>query len=221
MLLFTIGNMLLKVKRSKLPRPEIAPWWSVFIAFVAVAAALYGNIIKEPEPGASSNLVVFLQYFIPTITFIMIMLNRIFLLKVLSIFIKSIFEPIVDKAEALIEDINSQEFVFFTKNEDVQTLNKVMMYIKKNEQTRALKLVTILPKDEKMSEKWFMEIDVLDREYPEIKIEIVQREGEFGPELIRELSKEWDIPINFMFIGSPSDKFAHRVEVLGGVRLII
>ncbi len=221
MLLFTVGNMLLKVKRAKLPRPEIAPWWSVFLAFAAVSVALYGNIIKEPEPGSPSNLVVFLQYFIPTITFIMVMLNRIFLLKVLSVFIKSIFEPIVGKAESLIEEINSQEFVFFTKNEDVQTLNKVMMYIKKNEQTRALKLVTILPKDEKMSEKWFIEIDVLDREYPEIKIEIVQREGEFGPELIKELSKEWDIPINFMFIGSPSDKFAHRVEDLGGVRLII
>ena len=221
MLLFTVGNMLLKVKRAKLPRPEIAPWWSVFLAFAAVSVALYGNIIKEPEPGSPSNLVVFLQYFIPTITFIMVMLNRIFLLKVLSVFIKSIFEPIVGKAESLIEEINSQEFVFFTKNEDVQTLNKVMMYIKKNEQTRALKLVTILPKDEKMSEKWFIEIDVLDREYPEIKIEIVQREGEFGPELIKELSKEWGIPINFMFIGSPSDKFAHRVEDLGGVRLII
>ena len=118
------------------------------------------------------------------------MLNRIFLLKVLSHFIKSIFVPIVNKAESLIDDINSQEFVFFTKNEDVQLLNKVMMYIQKNEHTRALKLITILSRDEKMSEKWFVEIDVLDREYPEIKIEIVQREGEFTLDLIRELSKE-------------------------------
>ncbi|VAW25607.1 hypothetical protein MNBD_BACTEROID04-86, partial [hydrothermal vent metagenome] len=41
------------------------------------------------------------------------------------------------------------------------------------------------------------------------------------PELIKELSKKWNIPINFMFIGSPSDKFPYKIEELGGVRLII
>ena len=45
--------------------------------------------------------------------------------------------------------------------------------------------------------------------------------GQFGPELIRELSDKWKIPINFMFIGSPGDHFPYRVEELGGVRLII
>ncbi len=46
-------------------------------------------------------------------------------------------------------------------------------------------------------------------------------QGEFTPKLIKKLSEKWDIPINFMFIGSPSDKFPHRIEDLGGVRLII
>jgi hypothetical protein len=44
---------------------------------------------------------------------------------------------------------------------------------------------------------------------------------EFSPELIRELSKEWNIPINFMFIGSPGDHFPYKIEELGGARLII
>ncbi|WP_178990189.1 hypothetical protein [Winogradskyella schleiferi] len=46
-------------------------------------------------------------------------------------------------------------------------------------------------------------------------------EDDFGPEFIHKLSKQWDIPVNFMFIGSPGDHFPYRVEELGGVRLII
>ena len=46
-------------------------------------------------------------------------------------------------------------------------------------------------------------------------------EGEFGPELIQQLSGKWRIPTNFMFIGSPGDHFPYRIEELGGVRLII
>ena len=62
---------------------------------------------------------------------------------------------------------------------------------------------------------------MLDRAYPEIKIEFIQKKGQFGPEMIQQISKEWGIPVNFMFISSPSNRFTHRVEDLGGVRLII
>ena len=65
------------------------------------------------------------------------------------------------------------------------------------------------------------EIDFLDREYPEVDIELVIVDGKFNPTLIKSLSKKWSIPINFMFIGSPSDKFPYKIEELGGVRLII
>ena len=46
-------------------------------------------------------------------------------------------------------------------------------------------------------------------------------EGEFGPQLIQELSKKWGILPNFMFIGVPGNKFPYRIQELGGVRLII
>ena len=61
----------------------------------------------------------------------------------------------------------------------------------------------------------------LDRAYPEIHIEFVALTGVFGPELIDELSQEWKVPKNFMFIGSPGDHFPFRIADLGGVRLII
>ncbi len=228
MALFGIGNILLKVRRKKLPRPERASWIAVFIAISAVLIALIGNIIMPPKDGLPSNLTVFLFYFIPAILFILVMLNRTILLKTLLKIIDAIFDPVrifvnkLDKnIQKKVDKINSQEFVFFTKGHNIATLNQVMLYIKNNEHTKRLKIVLLLTKEQFLPENLKQEIDFLDREYPDIDIELVIEEGKFSPEKIRELSKKWKIPINFMFIGSPSNKFEYKVEELGGVRLII
>lgn len=228
MALFGIGNILLKVRRNSLPRPEKASWLAIFIAISAVVIALIGNIIIKPKNGTSSNLSVFLEYFIPSIIFITIMLNRTVLLKLLLKLMHSIFNPfrrIVHKTDkkilSIIDEINSQEFVYFTKDDDVETLNKVMLYIQRNEHTKRLKIVTVIKNDVEVTPQFMIDIDVIDREYPLIKIEFIVLKEKFSPELINKLSIEWDIPINFMFIGSPGNRFPYRIEELGGVRLII
>jgi amino acid transporter len=231
MALFAIGNILLKVKRKNLPRPERASWLSVLIALAAVLTALAGNIlIDPPEPGAPSNFAIFLDYFIPAIIFIVIMLNRITILKLILILVRKIFEPIraffLKSHKAInhtIERINAQEFVFFTRGDNLNNLNKVMLYIKHNEQTRRLKIVTVITQntDLKVVEELEKDIEFLNREYPEIDIEFVKLKGKFDPKLVHKLSKDWNIPINFMFIGSPGSHFPYRIEDLGGVRLII
>ncbi len=228
MALFGIGNILLKVRRNKLPRPEKASWISVFLAIIAVLFALGGNIMMQPKGANPSNLSVFLDYFIPFIIFIMIMLNRTLLLKLLLKFIHYTFDPVRKivfstdkKILTLIDNINQQEFVFFTKGDNIATLNQVMLYIKKNEHTKKMKIVHVVKDDEVVRKKLFQEIEFLDQEYPEIDIEFVIEKGIFDPKLIKRLSEKWNIPINFMFIGSPSDKFPYKIEDLGGVRLII
>jgi amino acid transporter len=228
MALFGIGNILLKVRRNSLPRPEKASWFAIFVAICAVIVALIGNLIMEPKEGVPSNLSVFLEYFIPSIIFIVVMLNRTILLKFLLKLMHSVFDPFRrfvlntdKKLLSVINDINSQEFVYFTKDDDVETLNKVMLYIKRNEHTKKLKVVTATKNGTEITPQFRNDIDVVDREYPEIKIEFIELNKEFSPELIRELSKEWNIPINFMFIGSPGDHFPYKIEDLGGARLII
>ena len=228
MALFGVGNILLKVKRNRLPRPEKAGWFAIIIAITAVICALIGNISLQPREGVPSNFSVFLEYFIPTIIFIAIMLNRTVLLKFLLNFIHSIFDPFRNlvfrtdkKILSVIEVINSQEFVYFTKDDNVETLNKVMLYIQKNEHTKRLKIVTALKNGKEITKQFRNDINVVDREYPKIKIEFIELDDHFGPELINKLSNEWKIPINFMFIASPGDHFPYRVEDLGGVRLII
>jgi amino acid transporter len=227
--LFGIGNILLKIKRQRLPRPERATWIAVFLAVGAVLFALVGNIIKEPLPGEHSNFTIFAEYFIPAIIFVGIMLNRIALLEILLKFIEYLFEPILRFVSRTntnilltIEKIQSQEFVFFTRGDNIANLNKVLLYIQGNEHTKKIKIVTVSPeRQHDIIERLKKDIDFLDREYPEIMIEFVEIEGTFAPELIENLSKEWNIPVNFMFIGSPGDHFPFRVEELGGVRLII
>lgn len=229
MALFAIGNILLKLRRKKLPRPEKASWLAVLFALFAVIIALTGNLIKQPEDGEPYNIVIFTYYFIPTMLFVIIMLNRISILKAILNFIDYLFVNLLktlrkfeNNVKNLMNDINSQEFVFFTKGDNIVSLNKVLLYIQRNEHTRKIKIVHILDnKEKKAPENLLKDIDFLDRQYPDIKIEFVEVVGEFSPEFIAKLSKEWEIPINFMFIGSPSDKFPHKLEEFGGLRLII
>ena len=76
MALFAIGNIPLKVKRSNLPRPTIAPWSSVFLAIAGVLIGLIGNAVRNPQ-----YLEVFLWYFVPTMLVVGVMLYRIPLLR--------------------------------------------------------------------------------------------------------------------------------------------
>lgn len=223
MILFAIGNVLLKLRRSSLPRKERASWLSIAIAITAIALALIGNIILNP-----AYLGVFFEYLIPTLLIVFFMLHRTAVLKaflrVVEYFIpkeRRIFRQINILTERFINKIDSQQFVFFTDHDDISILNHVLLYIRENEHARKLKIVWVIENGETLSAKTLRDIDVLDRAYPDIDIEVIEEKGEFGPEIIKKLSKKWNVPINFMFIGSPGDQFPHRLEDLGGVRLII
>jgi len=223
MALFGIGNILLKVKRARLPRPVIATWPAVFLAIGAVLAALVGNILLNP-----AYLRVFLTYFVPAILVVGIMLGRIEIMRLMLFAIRSISEAIQDRTSRAtkairdkIDQINSQRFVFFTRGDSIANLNQAMLYVRRNEHTNRIKVVTVYTDKKEIPERLERDLEFLDQAYPEIDIEYVEVEGEFGPELINKLSSRWRIPTNFMFIGSPGDHFPYRIEELGGVRLII
>ncbi|MEO8569455.1 MAG: amino acid permease, partial [Ginsengibacter sp.] len=223
MVYFGFGNFLLKIKRSRLPRPEVASEFAVALAIFAILAALYGNVKLHPD-----YLVVFLQYFLPAILIIYLFLRRNAVLKYLLIIANNFFDRIqrVSLISRLhltreMRKLNRQVFVYFTKGDDISILNKVIIYVQENEITRNLKIVTVLKEEQHVSENFMRDFETLDRAYPDIKIEYVKIKGVFGPELIDKLCNEWNIPKNFMFISSPSDHFSHRVSDLGGVRLIV
>jgi amino acid transporter len=223
MAFFALGNFLLKRKRPNLPRPVYAGILTVTLALLGVLLALFGNVKIHPE-----YLIVFLEYFLPALAVVSIMLNRSGRLKLLLSGADSLVQhlPRVARLARLkirqhLRELAQQEFVFFTKGDNVVNLNKVMTYVVENEFTNRLKIVTLLQPGEKFPEELLSDIRVLDRAYEQIEVDFVTMEGHFGPDLINELSERWNIPKNFMFIGSPGDRFPYQISELGGVRLII
>lgn len=220
MLLFAIGNILLKINRKCLPRPERAGGLALAIAIVAVISALIGNIFETPE-----YFGVFLSYFIPTVIVVMIMLLRVPIIRAILGLMKNYINIPYEKKldhwlKRKIIKINAQKFLFFTRGDNVANLNKVLNYIRENEHTKSILLVSVVQGESEVSERLKSDIEVLDRAYPQMNVEFIQKKGVFSPELIEELSVEYDIPKNFMFIGSPGDKFPYRIEQMG-VRIII
>ena len=223
MILFGIGNMLLKVNRSRLPRPERVSGPALFVAIMGVLVALIGNMLLNPE-----YVLIFLEYFIPTLLVVGFMLYRIPILKGIMMFIQyitpdrnSFFRGINRKIKKVIDKINSQHFVFFTNHDNAATLNKVLQYITNNENTQRLKIVAVLLPNTHVAATIRRDIEVLDRAYPNVDLELVEEEGTFNPEKIEELSKRWKIPTNYMFIGVPGKDFPYKVQELGEVRVII
>jgi len=223
MAFFALGNFLLKRKRPKLPRPVYAGVGTVALAMLGVLTALYGNIRIRPD-----YLIVFLQYFLPALLVVSAMLNRKAILNLVLHAAGSFAKhsPRISRLTQLtirrqLRELHQQEFVFFTKGDNVSNLNKVMAYVVENEATNRLKIVTVLREGETFPQELITDIRVLDRAYEEIVVDFVTLKGQFGPELIEHLCKEWHIPKNFMFIGSPGDHFPYQISELGGVRLII
>ncbi len=220
---FGYGNILLKIKRAKLPRPESAKTITIILAMLATSMAVYGNIILHPI-----FLIVFLQYFIPSMVIIYLLLNRKQVLQQLLIVLKDVVQGLehsMKKVEILlnykIHNLTKQQFVYFSKGDDISQLNKAIQYVEANEITRKLKIVTLVKETSSVSDSFLKDLEVLDRAYPDIDIEFVQIHGEFKPEVIEQLSKDWKIPTNFMFISSPGNRFTYKIEQLNGVRLIM
>ncbi|WP_211236325.1 APC family permease [Desulfovibrio inopinatus] len=223
MALFGLGNLYLKTKRASLPRPETAPLASVMIAIAAVITGLIGNAMLNP-----SYLAVFLEYFIPALLVVVVMLGRIRILQACLFLVRSVLMFLIKRMtsttqqmRAIIDKINSQEMVFFTRGDNLANLNRAMLYVQQNEHTNKIKVVTIVRAKDEVPPRLANDLEFLNEAYPEIEIEFVVIEGKFGPELIDELSHKWNVPTNLMFIGSPGNHFMYGLADLKGVRLII
>jgi amino acid transporter len=223
MALFGIGNILLKTKRAGLPRPHTASLASVLIAVAAVITGLVGNAILNPY-----YLGVFLEYFIPTLLVVSIMLGRITILQACLFLVRSMLHFFIKRMTGItqmirckIDEINAQQTVFFTRGDNIANLNRAMLYVQQNEHTNRIKVVNVVRDESEVPPNLKRDLDFLNDAYPNIDIEFVVHIGSFGPDLIRKLSENWEIPTNLMFIGSPGNHFMYGLKDLGGVRLII
>jgi len=223
MALFAVGNTLLKVKRARLPRDIRASWQSVILALAAVIAALIGNILLNPV-----YVRVFLLYFSVAAAAVGLMFERVQILHLLLLlserfldFIGSINKRFGTWTRHQIQTINSQGVIYFAEDDDIVLLNRVALYVLDNEQNNILRVVHCYTRDEDIPPDLGKNIYTIDHIYPELRVDMLLVKGEFGPFLIERLSRRLGIPKNYMFIGTPSNRFPHSLEELGGVRLIM
>jgi hypothetical protein len=223
MALFALGNMLLKVKRQRLPRAVKAGWLTVAFALVAVVAGLIGNVLLDPR-----YVQVFVLYFASALAIVGVMLLRVTLLRVALAAFRAFFDRIMAWNQGVsnaitekIQQVNARPIIYFTRGDQLEHLNRAALYVLENEQTSHLMVVHVHEPEHAIPPDLAEQLAHIDKCYPQLRIDFLAVEGKFGPELIELLSVRLAVPKNYMFIGTPSDRFNHRVEQLGGVRLIM
>ena len=219
MSLFALGNILLKINRKELKRTFRAGWITVLIGLCATVSGIVGNIIIDYK-----NLIYFLSYFVPTVLVVSIVYARIRLLKFIVYLENKLMDKIFIWRSIMIDkimDITTQEVLVFTRGGNLPKLRRAFDYIVKNEDSKKVYVVYLQSeKDNEIIEGLKADLEVLNRTYPEIDIEFICRRGSFGSAIVRRFSKEFNIPINNMFIGSPEEKHKFTIQELGGVRVI-
>jgi amino acid transporter len=223
MALYAVGNMLLKVSRGRLPRAVRASWPTVVVALCAVLVGLVGNVLLDP-----AYVRVFSVYFVGAVAIVGAMFLRVQLLKLVLAVSRAIVEKVKTLNESLrgvvlakIEDINSRRVVYFTKDCDPAELNRAALYVLENEPTNHMQVVHVYEDEKKIPGGLARQLSAIDHLYPRLRIDFLAVKGVFGPEIIEILSRRLAVPKNYMFIGTPGDHFPHRIEQLGGVRLIL
>ncbi|RLN14682.1 hypothetical protein BBO99_00007536 [Phytophthora kernoviae] len=237
MALFSCACMLLKGKRSEIPRDAYAPWVVVILGFLLVVVAIFANLLGDP-----SVLMYFALYFIVVELVMFVMLERVTILRCALAFLKKVAPSRYGKAAAIglathrsgevehtgargghtiarvIASIQSAPIIFFCKTPDLTILNKAIIYVRRNEQTQTLRIVHVFADEEEGDPVYaaFREMAALfDSMYPKIRVDFVSVQGEFGPAMIEWLSRKMGVPRNMMFITQPDFLSAERVSTAG------
>jgi len=223
MALFAVGNMLLKSRRGRLPRDVRASWATVSLALFAVLVGLVGNIALDPI-----TLEIFQGYFAATVGVVAVMFLRLEILRVGLYVSRALVERLTTASNWVhaailreMERIHERPMVYFSKGDNMVTLNQAALYVLDNEQTWRLMVVHVYDEEHAIPKTLAQHLKVIDHLYPQLRVDFVAVRGSFGPELVEALSRRLGVPKNHMFIGTPGDRFPHRIEDLGGVRVVL
>lgn len=220
---FAIGNAILKIRRARLPRETRAPWAYIFVGLSLLTIGIFGNVYLNPK-----GSLIFLTYLFITLGLILFLLLRTSILRLLLLavhysvsLLPHVKMKLMDQLIILIKQLTSVPVLYFTKNDNLATLNEAVQYVLKNEQTKSLTVCYLTEKDDNYSERLSGFVRIIDEIYPKLKIDLLIARVPFSPEAVEALSSRLKIEKNRMFIGSPGGKFPHRIEKLGGVRVIL
>eukprot|EP01091_Cochliopodium_minus_P004727 TRINITY_DN1460_c1_g1_i1.p1 TRINITY_DN1460_c1_g1~~TRINITY_DN1460_c1_g1_i1.p1 ORF type:complete len:693 (+),score=204.88 TRINITY_DN1460_c1_g1_i1:64-2079(+) len=217
MSLFAISNILLKYKRSKLPRDVVASWFAVLTGLGAVLAGLAGNIAVNPKIMAYFSIYFIIIVFLVGVMFARVKLIKIFLFFVSHSFLGKYCVGWTTRAGLKMKD---QPMIFFAKSDDLPVLNKAIQYVIDNEITNQINIVHCYENKDSIPPKLVEYAKLFDSMYPKIQVNLALVQGKFTPYLVERLSEDMKISQNFMFITCPSQNFSHKIAHFKGVRVI-
>ncbi|CAI5728315.1 unnamed protein product [Hyaloperonospora brassicae] len=227
MALFAFGCILLKLKREDIPRDVYAPWWSCIFGLVMVLLGLLGNLLGDP-----TIFIYFSLYFIVFVSAMFIMLERVFILRIVLYILKHVFpsrgarddssvyiEASTSRAKskertrtgaiggrtitAVLKAIHLPPIVFFLKTPDISVLNKAILYVRENEHTHNLLVIHVSEEDASFDENSSAEVTDADVRRRSLKREDVENMREMARVLDLTYPK---IKIDFVHIcGSSFD----------------
>jgi len=219
MTLFGIGNILLKIRRKELKRTFRAGWTTILVAITATSLGMFGNVVIDYK-----NLLYFMQYFIPTVLLVVLMYLRIPILKTILQMLNNLMTRILLWRTTVIDQITTiteQQVILFARGGNLNRLNTAFDYIVNNESSRSVLVLHLIGNPGQNQEDALKEsIRILGEIFPMLNVELVVRNGKFGPETIDAVSKEFGVPANNIFIGAPEEKHTFSIQDLGGVRVI-
>ena len=219
MTLFGIGNILLKIRRKELKRTYRAGWITILIAITATSLGMVGNVIID-----YTNLLYFLQYFIPTVLLVVLMYLRIPILRGVLQVLNNLMTRILLWRTKIIDKITTitdQKVMLFTRGGDLGRLNTAFNYIMKNESSRSVIVLHLYNYPEQNKERDIQNsLNTLKKIYPRLQSNLVVRKEKFDSEIIEAVSKEFHVPVNNIFVGAPEEKHSFSIQDLGGVRVI-
>jgi amino acid transporter len=219
MTLFGIGNILLKVNRRELKRTYRASWIVVIPGVLATLAGIVGNLLIDPR-----FLWYFGVYFVPAVIGGILMYLRIPLLRGILILIDEILTRITywrRGVEDKIAEITNVRMVVFVRLGRLPRLVKAFNYIDRNEASRNIHIVRYYTREDPVIEENLLKnLDIIRELYPKFRIKYHVHHGSFDPQAVASLSHDLNVPPNFMFIGSLTEKQSFSLQDLGGVRVI-
>ncbi|RKP28064.1 amino acid permease-domain-containing protein, partial [Syncephalis pseudoplumigaleata] len=213
---FAFGNLLLKYRRDRLPRPVRTSSLAAFVALLAFLAGLAGNLYQQPI------LIAYFIGYVGTLLLVMlVLLHRVRLAKTAFFYVDRVLLlhrwPVGDWLISLISNWTKQPVVFFADTDEIHILNKAVLYVNLNESTQCLKIVHFYEEETAMLRRLEASRRALDYLYPKITIDLVLIRGKFCPENIERLSNLLSVPKSLMFMSCPGPDFPYGIQELNGV----
>jgi hypothetical protein len=180
---------------------------------------MFGNVVIDYK-----NLLYFMQYFIPTVLLVVLMYLRIPILKAILQMLNNLMTRILIWRTTVIDQITTiteQRVILFARGGNLNRLNTAFDYIVNNESSRSVLVLHLIGNPGQNEEGALKKsIRILGEIFPMLNVELIVRNGKFGPETIDAVSKEFGVPVNNIFIGAPEEKHMFSIQDLGGVRVI-